>query len=134
MALVTIHSFLKPTNAHLVKSKLESEGIQCVLQDDNTVSINPLYSIALGGIRLQVLEEDAPRALKIVQEVFPATKQPVLLKCPKCESKDLEDQIKTKSEKATNLFRTILMVLTMIPLVLLQKQVKCKSCGYEWRP
>jgi hypothetical protein len=52
--------------AEIVKGHLESEGIQCVLEDNNTVAANPLYSNAIGGVKLKVWPEDYDKALSII--------------------------------------------------------------------
>ena len=69
MSFVTIRTFDHAMDAHLLKSKLESEGVECFLFDENTVSINPLYGIATGGIKLRVIEEDAERAMAILSDM-----------------------------------------------------------------
>ena len=47
----TLKIFENPIDAHLLKTKLESEGIDCYLIDENTVSVMPLYNITVGGIK-----------------------------------------------------------------------------------
>lgn len=66
MGFVTIRTFDHAIDAHLLKSKLESEEIECFLFDENTVSINPLYGIATGGIKLRVMEENVQRAMVVL--------------------------------------------------------------------
>lgn len=65
MSFITIRTFDRAIDAHLLKSKLESEGIECFLFDEHVISINPLYGIATGGIKLCVMAEDAERANRI---------------------------------------------------------------------
>ena len=67
MDLVTIKAFDESMQAHLVKSKLESEGIECWLLDDHSVSVQPWASFALGGVKLQVREADLERANEILK-------------------------------------------------------------------
>ena len=59
----SIATFLQLQQAHLAKIKLESEGINVFLQDELM-----LYSLAGGGITLQVEEENAENALRILSE------------------------------------------------------------------
>ena len=47
-------------------AQLEMEGIESFTKDDLVTSAQPLFSQAVGGIKLQVLTEDAPRALEIL--------------------------------------------------------------------
>lgn len=54
-------------SAHLDAAKLKDEGIEFLLQDEKTISINPLYSNALGGIKLWVNEGDFKRSCEILK-------------------------------------------------------------------
>lgn len=77
--LVTIHTFVLPSEAHIVKGRLEAEGIRCFLQDELTVQVYHFYSHAIGGIKLQVPTEEAAEALAILQAMgyaSPPTKSP----------------------------------------------------------
>ena len=67
-AIVTVATFSFQHQLLLVKSMLESEGIHCFTKDELTIQIQPLFSIPLGGIKLQVFESDAAQALKILHE------------------------------------------------------------------
>lgn len=62
---------------HVIKGRLETEGIPCFAKDEHTVTTNPFYSLALGGIKLQVREEDAPEALRIMAEMGYVFRPPV---------------------------------------------------------
>jgi hypothetical protein len=68
MKWVTIYRFTYQHQALTICSKLEAEGIECVLQDQLTTQVMPLYSNALGGIKLQVGESDAARAIEMLKE------------------------------------------------------------------
>ncbi|MBS2213848.1 DUF2007 domain-containing protein [Carboxylicivirga mesophila] len=67
--LRTIITFELPHDAHLVKTKLESEGIQVTLNDELTVQVDNYISNAIGGIKLQVLERDIITAKSILKEL-----------------------------------------------------------------
>jgi len=66
--------------AHILKSKLEAEGITCLLQDEQTVTMYWFWSNALGGIKLKVPADEAARArllmAKIEAEAVAASEQP----------------------------------------------------------
>lgn len=53
-------------SAHIALGRLKDEFINCYLQDEYTVTIDPLLSNAIGGIKLMVAESQAERALKIL--------------------------------------------------------------------
>lgn len=64
--MVVIAEFGRPVDAHLAKARLEAEGIQAFLLDENAISVNPFYSPALGGVKLAVAARDADRAREVL--------------------------------------------------------------------
>jgi hypothetical protein len=60
--------------AEFVKSVLESEGIDTMLPDEHTVSIQPGVATALGGIRVMVRADDLQRATQLLNDVQPIEK------------------------------------------------------------
>jgi hypothetical protein len=65
--MIVIAEFGQLVKADLAKARLEAEGIRVVLLDAQTISMNPLYSPALGGVKLAVADEDAARARAILE-------------------------------------------------------------------
>ena len=53
---------------HISLGRLQEQGIICWLKDENTVTIDPLLSIAVGGIKLMVATHQLERARSILQE------------------------------------------------------------------
>jgi hypothetical protein len=66
---VTVLTVQYPQQLWIIKGRLESEGIQCFVKDELTVQAYNLYSNAVGGVKLQVLNEDAERAREILTEL-----------------------------------------------------------------
>lgn len=66
--LVTIARFDLAGQAHLAKNALEAAGIRSILADEQTIAMDWLLSNAIGGIKVQVLEEDAERAVAALEE------------------------------------------------------------------
>jgi hypothetical protein len=54
--------------ALMVKSILGSAGIESFLADENVISMNWLWSNALGGVKLQARKADAAVASKLLEE------------------------------------------------------------------
>jgi hypothetical protein len=54
--------------AHIVLGKLQAAGINCHLKDELTITIDPLLSPALGGIKIMVAESQVERALELLAE------------------------------------------------------------------
>ncbi len=67
MAFITVASFDQPSEADLVRSMLEAEGIQVSLADDNLIGTDWLYANAVGGVKLNVAASQAEAAHALVQ-------------------------------------------------------------------
>jgi len=66
MKFILLLTFDNYIPAHIALGRLKDEFINCFLQDEYTVTIDPLLSNAIGGIKLMVAEAQAPRALEIL--------------------------------------------------------------------
>ncbi len=62
-ALITIATFDTLPDAHIALGRLRAAGIDAYLADENLVQTDWLYSIAVGGIKLRVREDDAELAI-----------------------------------------------------------------------
>lgn len=47
---------------------LEAEGIECRTLDELTAQVNPMYSQAIGGVKLQVKQTNLQKAVDILKE------------------------------------------------------------------
>ena len=96
LKIVTIAQCSMPTEAYILKGKLQSAGIQAFVADANTVGVNWFYSNAIGGVKVQVKEEDAVKALAIISGTenkvcHPNTNTKVdASHCPKCNSQNIK--------------------------------------------
>ncbi|MFW5760722.1 MAG: DUF2007 domain-containing protein [Cyclobacteriaceae bacterium] len=68
-AFITVKTFTYPHEAHVLKGRLESEGINVYLQDELTVQAHNFLSNATGGVKLQVWSSDMEKAIPILKEV-----------------------------------------------------------------
>jgi hypothetical protein len=66
--LITVLTFSYQHEIAIVRGRLETEGIDCYTQDELTAQVNPLYSNAIGGIKLQVKENDLEKAVELLIE------------------------------------------------------------------
>ena len=64
--IVTFESYYDPMLAHIIRTRLEANGIPCFIADDNTIGANPLYNQAVGGIKLKIFERDLERCRAIL--------------------------------------------------------------------
>jgi Putative prokaryotic signal transducing protein len=71
--LVTVGRFTTPWEAHLARMLLESEGIDACVLEERLPPVNLLTGLLTGEVlalnRLEVNEEDAPRALSLLAEI-----------------------------------------------------------------
>ena len=64
-----LRRFQYSSEAIIYQGKLESQGIEVFLRDNHTIDTNPLYSNAVGGVKLYVRSEDVERANQILEEI-----------------------------------------------------------------
>lgn len=135
MKLVTVRTFDNPIDAHLLKTKLESENIMCYLFDENIVRLNPLYNITVGGIKLKINESDLEKASQIIQQVEEATltnDDGETLSCPRCNSTEIYSNF--KSLKGTKgLFSLLVTIILVVYPIYFKSVNRCKECGHEFK-
>ena len=132
--LITIARFNEPLQAELAKIKLDVEGINCFLAGENFVGTYWLLANAEGGVKLQVKETDAEKALEIIEHNQPTEaaednlpEETADLRCPKCNSEDVE------YEQFSRKLFFLSILLLRFPLPFLKKSYKCNNCGYGWK-
>lgn len=143
--IVVFETFYNPIEANIVKSRLMDAGIQCFLSDENTITINPLYTQALGGVKLHLFERDVEAAKNVLQdegvqdaldqvvdEGFKADDQEAqsLKVCPNCGSPNVGYVQATK--RRFGIFTVIVSFLLMIYPFSAKKTNHCFDCGYEF--
>lgn len=137
---ITIARYTEVPLAELGKGKLESEGIESYLLNKHHISINWLYSNALGGVKIQVLKEDAEMALEIlnqdysselvaIEEMMPPLTSEDL--CPKCGSSNIEIEHTSRKDGAISF---LLIFIFHLPVVFYRKRNKCNDCNYIFKP
>ena len=67
-SIVTLRQFLTVQEAVMAKSILDSAGIESFLADENVISMNWLWSNALGGVKLQVRKTDVADASELLEQ------------------------------------------------------------------
>ena len=66
--LVTVRTYTYEHEAYMAKVCLEENKLEGFIQDANTIAVNPLYSNALGGVKLQVRKTDLEVANRLLEE------------------------------------------------------------------
>ena len=131
---ITVATYSQPVEAHLARTKLESEGITCVVTDEYLVRANWLLSNAVGGVKLRVpswdeahardLLRSRPRLVAVEGEADVATEDTL---CPSCHSDDV--YFSRFSRRVAGV--SWLAFGFIIPW--LDRRWLCKQCGYKWK-
>lgn len=132
--LVTIATFSYPTEAYVFKSKLEAAGIWSFVADEGTVTMNWLYSNAIGGVKLKVRETDVEPALEVLAEEPEQIEladeeiedEEQETRCPRCQSAN------TYYERYATRLVFLSWLLLTFPLPFLKRKWKCQDCGHQW--
>lgn len=127
-----IANYQYTSEAYLFKGKLESEGIEVFLQNENTINTDPLLSNAVGGVKLFVKKQDVMKAKQILDAIpeYSVDDKGQLLSCPNCGEQKIEMVTTIKDVKSFFAFIYGLLTLSM-PFYTKHKH-KCESCNFEF--
>lgn len=115
-------------SAHVALGLLEHNNINCWLKDENTVTIDPILTNAVGGIKLMVAEPQLDRALKILEERKTAYQQQHL--CPNCGSSNIE--VVSTPRKAGNWLTAFAGFILGSYAIGSEKVYHCFACDHEF--
>ena len=65
--MITVARFSKAEEANLLRMQLEAGGVPAYVLDENTIQAYWFYSDAVGGVRVQIRDEDWEQAQVIMQ-------------------------------------------------------------------
>ncbi len=128
MNLVPVRSFDNYIEANILLGKLQNEDIPCFLQDEFTVTIDPILTNALGGIKLVVPEDHLWKARKLIEQ-FDLERKAHLV-CPVCGSQDME--YVSNPAKSGNWLSNIISYLFSGYSISIKKQYHCFHCGNDF--
>lgn len=126
MELVTVKTFDNYFTANIFLTRLQADGINCFLKDENTVTIDPILCNAIGGIKLVVAKKDEVTTIKTlrayqIEYLLSAT-------CPTCGSNSFSYVTKPG---ASNYLTAIITWLFSSYAVAPEYVYKCGNCNYE---
>jgi hypothetical protein len=130
--LVTVQQYRDLAEAQVAKGVLDSAGIPCCLRDENAVRLEWVWSNLLGGVRLQVNEQDREAAQEVLAQPIPEQiqvdgeipyNQP---RCPRCGSLDIHYQ--AIHERAG-----LASIILFVPIPIPKRAWMCEECGAQWR-
>ena len=126
MDIVVVKSFDNYFTANIYLAKLQGSGIECYLKDEYTVTIDPLLTNAIGGIKLVVKREDAEKALQLIQQSDEEYLRSI--KCPRCGASDFTYVAKPN---VGNIITRVLAWMFASKAIAPDYVYKCGNCGYE---
>lgn len=125
MKLVQILRIDKHIDAHFVKSKLESEGIDCFLLGENMTSLEPISFISSKidyGIKINVKETEVEKAMEVIKSLDVSFLNQEQVFCPNCKSENIEKKGKSA-----------LSLAAVSSFFLGKSSYRCKDCGTEFK-
>ena len=125
--MTTIATFTLPEDAYLLRMRLESVGIEAFIQDETFIQMDILYSNAVGGVRVQVADEDVSAVHEFLAEdagISPEADEP---RCPKCGSTAIE------TERFSRRFAYLSFLFLGLPVLLFRRRSRCAHCLHTWK-
>jgi hypothetical protein len=129
MNFVELRSFDNYIEANIVLNMLQHANINCHLKDEHIITIDPLLSPAIGGMKLMVHHSHVERAWDMMERA----EQEYLkdIPCPICHAHAL---------KAVSITRKHSCKLSALASMLLNghsvemtKVYRCSKCGYDFK-
>ncbi|MEN9907712.1 MAG: hypothetical protein RLZZ540_853 [Bacteroidota bacterium] len=120
------------SEALIYKGKLESEGIVVFIRDNAVIDANPLYSNAVGGVKLYVENKDLVSAQEILSQISKVSLDDnnQSIKCPNCKAEQVGMFTSIKDFKSLISF-TFSTLLLGIPFRTKHKY-RCDKCKFEF--
>lgn len=121
--------------AHIIRGRLEAEGLHPSVAFEHHIRMNWFISNALGGVRVQVPPSEQKQALYIVQQINANSYQALLeeqqetqddLCCPACGSKDV------RRSRFTESLALVVLWFMMLPIPFQTGAYNCQSCKHHW--
>ena len=96
-------------SANIWLTRLQDAGIHCFLLDENTVTIDPILTNAIGGIKLAVSEEDEAAARDMLLAFEQEYRRSA--RCPRCGS---DQFLQVPRRNAGNMLTAVLTWLFLV--------------------
>jgi len=139
---VTVGTFTHETEAYLFRSRLEHEGIECFIADNNITTVHPFLSNAVGGIKVNIRSSDHEKAKVIISEIEEQSNKHQSKKikvgstiynaiegyCPNCDS----EAIYVKNYDLIKLIISVIAAACLLPPPF-KKDVICRDCLHKWK-
>lgn len=111
-------------SAHIIRTKLESEGIPCFLKNEYFTDLMPQYFNLLGsGVQIIVNQEDLLNARQIIH--IDSGK----ITCPECGSENIRNDISRKQ----NWLSALVVGLLGVPFANMLNNYHCSDCKSSFK-
>lgn len=128
MQFVRLTTVENSFEANFLKEDLESEGIVCILTNENVTTLIPHMNGILGsGIQVLVAETDLAKANEIL-----AKRATGIVKCPNCESTNIHFGLGTKN-RFKRIVSIFISTVTAMPFNNINNVYYCNDCGTEFK-
>lgn len=129
MEYVQLRSFDNYIEANIVLNMLRDADINCHLKDENIITIDPLLSPALGGMKLMVHHAHVERAWDLMDKAEAQYLKSIA--CPVCKKHALTTVSITKEHKCK--LGALASMLLNGQSVEVTKMYRCTACGYDFK-
>ena len=120
-----VDRYVNAIDAHIVRGRLEAEGIPAVVGNEHLVTQNWLWSQAVGGVIIRVPEEMLPEARRIIAALdngeFATPPDQAADSCDKCGAALVHTDWTRKISLASTFFLGI-------PLPFWRRSYHCPNC------
>jgi len=127
MSLVTIATYSKPEEAHILRLRLGAGDVEAFVQDENTIQVDWFLSNAIGGVRVQIDDGDMERAREILRDHSDVKLEDDWPTCPFCSSTH------TAPDEFLRRLSFLFVWLASFPLPFARNAWKCVDCGKAWK-
>jgi hypothetical protein len=128
MEYIPIKSFDTYILANLWLGRFLDAGIDCYLKDEYTVTIDPMLTNAVGGIKLCVSDAQLADAKNLMQEMEETVRQNQ--KCPRCKGTNV--QYISQPNNPTNWLGAIATWFLGSYAISSKQVYHCFDCKYEF--
>lgn len=129
MDFIELRSFDNYIEANIVLNMLRHQNIHCHLKDENIITIDPLLSPALGGMKLMVHHAHVERAWDLMEEA--ESEYLKNIPCPICHARELKAVTVTRNH--TCKLSALISMLLNGQSVEVSRMYRCGKCGYDFK-
>jgi DNA-directed RNA polymerase subunit RPC12/RpoP len=129
MDFIQLRTFDNYIEANIVMNMLRSSSINCHLKDENIITIDPLLSPALGGMKLMVHHSQVERAWDLMEKAEHEYLKSI--PCPVCKSHALIKEVITKKHRCK--LGALASMLLNGQSVEVTQIYRCTNCGYDFK-